>query len=106
MRAWDQLIEARIRDWQERKRRGEAPPADAGGPVESLESQLFDEIVKLRRSARAQRDPAEKRELLARAESLRIRLSVLLEKQGLHLLAESLDARIEAEVRAGDSTDE
>ncbi len=105
MRAWDQLIEARIKDWQERRKRGEAQPASGGGPVESLETQLFDEVVKLRRSASEQTDSAEKRELLARAESLRIRLSVLLEKQGLYLLAESLDARIEAAVREGDGTD-
>jgi hypothetical protein len=106
VRAWEQLIEARIRDWQERRRRGEAPSTDGAGKVDSLETQLFDEVVKLRRLAREQTDPAQQRETLAQAENLRIRLSVLLEKQGLHLLAESLDARIEAEVRAGDAVEE
>lgn len=105
MRAWDQLIEARIRDWQTRKQRGEAQPA-ASAPVDSLESQLFDEVVKLRRRAAEQKDPARERALLEEAERLRIRLAVLLEKHGFHLLAKSLDERIEAELRSAEQPDE
>lgn len=106
MRAWDQLIEARIRDWQARKQRGDEQPRESEAPVDSLESQLFDEVVKLRRRAHEEADPERRRALLDEAERLRIRLSVLLEKHGFHLLAKSLDERIAAELRAGDRSDE
>lgn len=102
MSAWDQLIEAKIRDWQERQRRGEAPRTTADlAPVESLETQLFAEIIELRRRARDTPVGVQRHDLLRQCEELRTRLSVLLEKHGLPLLARSLDQRIEAAL-AGD----
>ena len=98
-RAWDQLIEARIREWQERKRRGEELPRDPSGPVDSIETQLFDEVVRLRRSAREAADPQRRDRLLDQAEQLRIRLAILLEQNGYHRLADNLDERIAAAVR-------
>lgn len=92
MKAWEALVEARIRDWQERKAKGEERVAQHAS-FESLESQLFDEIVEyLHRAEKS--DPVESGELARQAEQLRIRLAIILEKNGLPLIARQLDERI------------
>jgi hypothetical protein len=91
----DQLVEARMRDWQRRVREGTAPPPPAQTALApGLEVQLWSEILALRQLA-AER-PAERGPILARSRDLETQLWILLERTGRPLAA----ARLQAELRA------
>jgi hypothetical protein len=92
--AFQILAEARIREWQERKARGEELPSAPLEPGDSIESQLFDHAVALRRQAHDEESAVERERLLREAEDTRLRLVVILEQACLPLLAQSLDARL------------
>jgi len=90
MDAWSALAEARIRDWQNRVATGEAkaaPPLQ----LESMEGQLFKEILRLRLLAHERK--SERASLLRKADDLRIQLMMLLETDR-PLLAQMLNARL------------
>ncbi|MGM0557841.1 MAG: hypothetical protein ACQEVA_15760 [Myxococcota bacterium] len=100
MGTWDSITEARIKEWQERRAEESGADEKANTPVfETVESQLFDEIVAARAAAREVDDPAERNALLTRAKRTRVRLMVLLEKGGFPLLARSLQQRLDEAVR-------
>lgn len=87
MTGMDKLAEARIRDWVQRGRPRTGHEVD----VPSLETQLLQEIVDLRKKAKAALDPQERSEALGRARSLRTQLVVLLEQTGRPLAARGVD---------------
>ena len=90
MNPWQMMAEARIRDWQRRKERGEVrsvPDAE----LESLEGQLYNEVTRAREAAAAATDPLERQAQLDHAEATRIRLMVILEKGDRPLLLEAFE---------------
>lgn len=88
------LAEARIRDWQRRKDRGELEAAAPDSVGDSLEAQLLHQITEL--IARIpQSDPAERLRLDREARNLEIRLMVTLEGNGLPLAARRIAAELE-----------
>lgn len=91
------LLEARIRDFQQRKAQGDvrpAPKTTAGG---SLESTLITEIRDLRKQAKETDDADEKAALAAESQALVTQLSVLLESSGRPLAARLLADRLNEE---------
>jgi len=84
------MAEAKIRDWQRRKERGEVRSVPEA-QLEGLESQLYREVVSEREAAAAASDPAVKQAHLDRAEAVRIRLMVILEKGDRPLLREAFE---------------
>ena len=101
MGSWDSIAEAKIKEWQQRKRDGEESEdsGESGPTVESIETQLFDKIVAARRAARETDDAQERAALLEYAKKTKIRLMVLLEKGGFPLLARSLEQRLDEAIR-------
>lgn len=95
------LAEARIRDWQRRKERGEHNTTTPNSMGESLEAQLLHQITELI-ARRSQSDPAERLRLDREARDLEIRLMVTLEGNGLPLAARRIAAELER-IRAGNS---
>jgi hypothetical protein len=90
----EQLVEARMRDWERRVREGTAPPPpEATALAPGLEVQLWKEILALRQLA-AER-PADRDALRARSRDLETQLWILLERTGRPLAA----ARLQAELR-------
>ncbi len=90
MNPWRTMAEARIRDWQRRKERGEVrgvPEAQ----LEGLESQLYNEVVRERELAAAAATPAQRQAHRDRAEAARIRLMIILEKGERPLLREAFE---------------
>ncbi|HMA95129.1 MAG TPA: hypothetical protein VKP30_20705 [Polyangiaceae bacterium] len=89
------LAEARIRDWQRRKDRGELPSTVPDAPGESLELQLLHQITELiARIPHA--EPAEQVRLERESRNLEIRLMVTLEGNGLPLAARRIAAELES----------
>jgi hypothetical protein len=102
MNPWDIIAEAKIRDWQRRKEAGEVSEEepDVGleaGEGKSIERQLFEEARSARKAARDTEDPAEREALLERSNKARIRMMVMLEKNGFPLLARQLQQRLDSE---------
>jgi hypothetical protein len=95
---WEDLAEARIREWlarpEDERRRG-LPPLEPGTP---LEVQLFRDARVLDRLAAAAQDPGEASRLTRAADDLMLRLRVLLEGSGRPLAAR----HFAAQRRAGD----
>lgn len=90
MDVWAALAEARIREWQNRRAKGEAT-AEPPLQLVSLEGQLFKEILRLRLLAHER--VSERAALLGKAENLRIQLMMSLETDR-PLLAQMLNARL------------
>jgi hypothetical protein len=89
-----QMAEAHILDWQRRVAAGEVDPHQPLPlAVDSWESQLFKEIVRLRGEARAVEDSAEQERLRTRAEGLRLQLMMVVERDRPQL-ARALAARL------------
>ena len=91
----EQLVEARVRDWERRVREGTAPPPpEHTALAEGLEVQLWREILALRALA-AERGPGPERDALtARRRDLEVQLWVLLERTGRPLAAARLQATL------------
>ena len=91
------LLEARIRDYHQRKAKGELRPAPEGGQAagkQSLEGALLGEAQELRRQAESETREGAKAELLEQARRREIQLSVLLERSGRPLAARLLAERL------------
>jgi hypothetical protein len=99
MSSWNHIIEARIRDWQERRRQGLITPPPPKVNT-SLEAQLFDEVITLLRAANAAEGDEEREWMEKRAEEMKLRLLVLYEKYKRPMLARTLSERISAELQA------
>jgi len=95
----EQLAEARIREWQRRIDAGDVPTAR---PVQlahdSWEAQVFKDIVALRLAARQTTSEPERQRLLAEAESLRLQLMTVVERDRPRLAA-ALAAQLTAATR-------
>ncbi len=96
---WQAIAEARYKEWKRRREAGDAAPlARETPPAESIESQLFEEARSLKAAASRTGDPEERDALLKQADKVRIRLMVMLEKNGYPLLARTLQERLDAAV--------
>lgn len=96
---WLTMVEAKIRDWQRRVDAGEAPaPAEDTTPAvrpDSLEMALFKEALKLYEAARDAPDEKTRKAYLAEANSTRIQLMIVLEKDRPRL-ARTLEGKLVA----------
>jgi hypothetical protein len=90
------LLEARIRDFRQRKLEGKTRPAPESTGGESLEATLMTEIRDLRKRAREAEDEAEKKSILGEAQKLETQLMVLLESTGRPLAARLIADRLRA----------
>jgi hypothetical protein len=90
----ERMAEANIRDWNRRKAAGQTGSArPLMDDFDSLESQLFKEVLALHAQAHAVADPDEAARLRRKAADARIRLLVTVEKDRPRL-AQVLDARL------------
>lgn len=88
------LAEARFRDWERRRQRGETSQTSTDEVGESMESQLLHRIVELLRQAACAGD-RERRELERSARNLEIQLMISLEANGYPLAARRIAAELE-----------
>lgn len=94
------LAESNIRDWQRRVAAGEAQATGGQSTqIESLEAQLFKEIVDLHGAALTADDPAEKARLVSKARGLRVQLLICVERDRPRL-AQALDAQLGVAIQA------
>jgi hypothetical protein len=94
MNPWQRMAEAKIRDWQLRKERGELRSVPDAA-LESLEGQLYNEVIRAREAAATATDPRERQAHRDRAEAARIRLMVILERGDRPLLREAFEKLLE-----------
>ncbi len=95
------LAEARIHEWQRRVAAGEVPADQPPAELESWESQVFKDIVRLKREARALPQGPERSKKEAEAKKLWLHLMVTLERERPRL-AQALDAQLSLAARADD----
>lgn len=91
--AWEDLADARIREWlarPEAERRRSFPALEPGAP---LEVQLFQDVRALDQLAAAAADPRDAARLARAADDLMLRLRVLLEGSGRPLAARHFAAQ-------------
>ena len=86
-----------MRDFHERKEKGDVRPAPATTVGKPLEAVLMVDIRELRKSARQATDPDVKADLEAKALGLITQLTVLLESSGRPLAARLLADRLSEE---------
>ena len=91
----EQLVEARLRDWDRRVREGTAPsPPEASLLAPGLEVQLWREVLALHQLA-AERPPGPERDAAAAgARDREVQLWILLERTGRPLAAAQLQQRL------------
>jgi len=97
MGIFDLLVEARIREWQERSPEEKQQAAEHAVTItgdEPLEVQLFKEVIALRKAAQKTPEQAAKDELLAKAGKLQLQLMVVLEQSGRPLAARQVAENI------------
>ena len=102
MSVFDALAERRYRAWVEKTSAdGYRPPAapERSATRKSLEGYLFGEILRRLDAAAAAGTPGERRERLAEARRLELRLMLLLERRDMPLAAATLGASIAARRR-------
>ena len=90
---WEQLAEARVKDWIQR---GSPMPKDVTGyvPPSTLESQLLEEIIALKDAVRAEVDVQARGHLRDEADKRELQLMLLLETTGRPLVAKLLAERL------------
>lgn len=94
------LAESNIRDWQRRVAAGEAQATGGQSTqVESLEAQLFNEIVGLHAQALQTDAQPERQRLIKKARGLRVQLLVAVERDRPRL-AQALDAQLGVAIQA------
>ena len=97
MGIFDLLVDARIREWQERspeQKSREVAEALVITGTEPMEVQLFKEIIMLHKSAGKISDQSEQNEVLETANKLQVQLMVVLEQSGRPLAAQQVAENI------------
>jgi hypothetical protein len=101
-----QLLEARIREYHQRRAKGELRPAPERTGGEPLETILMKKIRDLRKQAREARgtgDEETRHARLEEAQRLETQLMVLLESTGRPLAAKLMAERLRAPDEVGDA---